>query len=44
MVSAPGKRPLASPWDPTALDTDASDVWVEDHVTLSVRFWVLPSE
>ena len=44
IVSAPGRRPLARPWDPTALDTDASVAWVEDHVTSLVRFCVLPSE
>jgi hypothetical protein len=36
MVDTPGSRPVASPREPSTLDTDASNPWDDDHVTLLV--------
>ena len=44
MVLRPGARPVASPWDPSALEILASTPLDEDHVTLLVRFWVVRLE
>src|SRR5580658_7576878 len=42
MVEAPVATAVARPWEPEALDTVASAVTDDDHVTESVRSAVLP--
>jgi hypothetical protein len=44
MVEAPVATPVARPWEPEALDTVASAVTDDDHVTESVRSAVVESE
>jgi hypothetical protein len=44
MVESPWAKPEASPCDPAVFEMVASRPWAEDHVTLSVRFFVVPSE
>lgn len=42
MVETPGSRPVASPWDPVMLESEASNPEDEDHVTRLVRSSVVP--
>src|ERR1700680_3759211 len=42
MVETPGSRPVASPWDPRTLESEASNPEDEDQVTSLVRSTVLP--
>ena len=44
IVASPVPAAVARPCDPEVFETVATDVDEDDHVTVSVRFWVLRFE
>jgi hypothetical protein len=44
ICALPIPTPVASPWEPEALETVAAEVFDDDQMAVVVRFWVLWSE